>query len=143
VEVGRAAVDELGDEAGDIGASGPLGGEVANLLLGGNLAGQEEPEETLGQRLRATGGLGKELLAFGDGLAAETDALLGVEDGTLPDEGLDTTGTTVDLVQGDLADDLVTVLFPQLLDLLNLLGQRGGEGLFEGLLMGFNSVGVR
>lgn len=28
----------------------------------------------------------------------------------LPDEGLDATGTTVDLVEGDLADDLVAVL---------------------------------
>ena len=28
----------------------------------------------------------------------------------LPDEGLDATGTTVDLVEGDLANDLVAVL---------------------------------
>lgn len=28
----------------------------------------------------------------------------------LPDEGLDATGTTVDLVEGDLADDLVAML---------------------------------
>jgi hypothetical protein len=46
VEVGRAAVDQLLDELGDVGAGGPLGGEVANLLLGGDLTGQEKPEET-------------------------------------------------------------------------------------------------
>jgi hypothetical protein len=79
VEVGRAAVDELSDEAGDVGASGPLGGEVADLLLGWDLTGQEEPEETLGQRLGATGSLGEKLLALRNGLAAEADTLLRVE----------------------------------------------------------------
>jgi hypothetical protein len=44
------------------------------------------------------------------GLAAESDTLLRVENGTLPDERLDATGTTVDLVEGNLADDLVAVL---------------------------------
>jgi hypothetical protein len=66
VEVAGAAVDELLDELGDVGAGGPLGGQVADLLLRGNLAGQEEPEKTLGKGLLATGGLGEELLAFGD-----------------------------------------------------------------------------
>lgn len=46
VQVGRAAVDQLLDELGDVGAGGPLGGEVADLLLGGDLTGQEKPEET-------------------------------------------------------------------------------------------------
>jgi hypothetical protein len=110
VEVAGAAVDELLDELGDIGAGSPLGGEVADLLLRGHLAGQEEPEETFGERLLATGGLGEELLALGDGLAAETDTLLRIEDGSLPDERLDATGTTVDLVESDLADDGAAVL---------------------------------
>jgi hypothetical protein len=97
VEVAGAAVDELLNELGDVGAGSPLGGEVADLLLRGDLAGQEEPEETFWERLLATGGLGEELLAFGDlscmssgsressenaityGLAAETDTLLRVE----------------------------------------------------------------
>lgn len=46
VEVGRAVVDELLDELGDVGSGSPLGGEISDLLLGGNLTGQEEPEET-------------------------------------------------------------------------------------------------
>lgn len=136
MEVAGAAVDELGDEGGELAAGGPLGGEVADLLLGGDLAGEEEPEETLGEGLVAAGGLGEDLLALGDGLAAEADTLLRVEDGALPDEGLDATGTTVDLVEGDLANDLVTVLLLQGLDLLDLLGQAGGEGLLEGLWEG-------
>lgn len=44
------------------------------------------------------------------GLATEANTLLRVEDRALPDEGLDATGTTVDLVEGDLANDLVAVL---------------------------------
>ncbi|KAH6504371.1 hypothetical protein HBI55_012730 [Parastagonospora nodorum] len=38
VEIARAAVDELLNELGDVGAGGPLGGQVADLLLGRNLA---------------------------------------------------------------------------------------------------------
>jgi hypothetical protein len=83
VEVAGAAVDELLNELGNIGAGGPLSGQVADLLLGGDLAGEEEPEKTLRKRLLATGGLGEQLLALGDGLAAETDTLLRVEDGAL------------------------------------------------------------
>lgn len=61
---------------------------------------------TFGQRLLATRGLGQKLLALRNGLATETDTLLGVEDGTFPDEALDATGTAVDLVKSDLVDDL-------------------------------------
>jgi len=46
VEVIGAAVDELFDELGHIGTGSPVGREVADLLLGGNLAGQEKPEKT-------------------------------------------------------------------------------------------------
>lgn len=66
VEVAGAAVDELLNELGDVGAGSPLSGEVADLLLRGDLAGEEEPEETFWERLLAAGGLGEELLAFGD-----------------------------------------------------------------------------
>lgn len=46
---------------------------------------------------------------------------------------LDTTGSSVDLVKGDLADNLVTVLLAKLLDLLNLLWELLGEPLLQGL----------
>ena len=46
MEVAWAAVDELGDEFGDVGAGGPLSREVAYLLLAWDFAGQKEPEET-------------------------------------------------------------------------------------------------
>jgi hypothetical protein len=66
VEGVGAAVNELLNELGEVGAGSPLGGEVANLLLGGNLTGEEEPEETLGKGLLTTGSLGEKLLALGD-----------------------------------------------------------------------------
>lgn len=61
---------------------------------------------TFGQRLLAAGGLGENLLALGDGLAPETDALLRVENGSLPDQRLDASRTTVDLVERDLSNNL-------------------------------------
>lgn len=70
----------------------------------------------------------------------------------LPDKGLDATGTTVDLVEGDLTEDLVAILpdilvsgrrpasglggaraLLELLDLLDLLGDLGGEGFLQRL----------
>jgi len=66
VEGAGAAVDELLNELGDVGASSPLSGQVADLLLGGDLASQQKPEETLRKGLLATGGLGEELLDLGD-----------------------------------------------------------------------------
>jgi hypothetical protein len=141
VEIGWAAIDELGNKGWNIRPGGPLSGEVADLLLGWNLTGQQEPKETFRQRFLTTGGFGEKLLAFGDGLATEADTLLGVENGALPDEGFDPTSTTVDLVEGDLADDLVSMFLAELLDLLNLFGQASGEGVLEGL-DGWNSVSI-
>ena len=46
MEITGAAVDELLDEFGNFGTSGPLGGEVADLLLAGNFTSQEKPEKT-------------------------------------------------------------------------------------------------
>lgn len=58
VEGAGAAVDELLNELGEIGASSPLGRQVANLLLRGDLTGQQKPEKTcspLATRFRWTG----------------------------------------------------------------------------------------
>lgn len=67
-------------------------------------------KRTFRQRLVATGSLGEKLLALGDGLATEADTLLRVENGTLPDERLDATSATVNLVQSHLVDDLGAML---------------------------------
>ena len=46
VEVVGAAVNELLDELGDVGASSPLSGQVADLLFAGDLTSEQQPEET-------------------------------------------------------------------------------------------------
>lgn len=84
MEVGRAAVDQLLDELGDLSPRSPVGREIADLLLAGDLTGEEKPEEALGQRLLSAGRLGEKLLAFRNGLAAESDTLLGVQNRALP-----------------------------------------------------------
>ena len=66
VEGAGAAVDELLQKLGEVGASSPFGRQGVDLLLGGNLTSQEEPEETFGEGLLATRGLGQKLLALGD-----------------------------------------------------------------------------
>lgn len=84
VKSARAAVEELLDELGDIRASGPLGRQIANLLLRGDLTGQEQPEKTYDplanmasgfffwgtytfrKGLLSTRSLGQELLDLGD-----------------------------------------------------------------------------
>ena len=98
---------------------------------------------TFGERLRAARCLGKDVLALGDGLAAETDTLFGVEDGSLaivslsvksngddiahlPNKRLDAASAAVDLVKGDLADDLVAML-PMMMS-MRRCGEDGGDG---------------
>jgi len=47
MEVIGAVVDQLLDKLGDVGSGGPVGREGSNLGLGGDLARQKKPEETL------------------------------------------------------------------------------------------------
>lgn len=61
-----AAVDEFLEELGEVGASSPLGRQVTDLLLRGDLTSQEKPEETLRERLLTTRGLGQKFLALRD-----------------------------------------------------------------------------
>lgn len=76
VEGGRASVQNLLNELRDGRTGSPIPGQFSNLLLGGDLAGKEQPEKTFWQGLGATRCAGKELLDFGDSLAAEADALI-------------------------------------------------------------------
>lgn len=73
---GRASVKKLLYKLGKRCTGSPLLGECSDLLLGGNLTGDEEPEKRLRQGLGATRSLGEQLLALRDGLATEADALL-------------------------------------------------------------------
>ena len=76
MKCGRTSVDDFLNKLGNSGTGSPLLGECSDLLLGGNLTGDEEPEKRLRQGLGATRSLGEQLLALRDGLATEADALL-------------------------------------------------------------------
>jgi hypothetical protein len=76
-----ASVDKVLDKFGETGTRCPLGRESLDLLVSRDLAGEQEPEEAFWERLGAASSFGKELLALGDGLAAESDTLFGIENG--------------------------------------------------------------
>ena len=91
-----ASVDKFLNELWDFGAGSPVGGEIANLLLGWDFTSQEEPEKTcklnqhncaieglstitFWQRLLSTWGFWEKLLALWDCLSSESDTLLRIE----------------------------------------------------------------
>ena len=137
MEVDGEVVEHLGDEGGDGGLFGELAGEGADLALGGDLAGEEEPEHGLGEHLGARLALGQVALAVLDGAAVEADALVGVEDGALPEHGLEAAHAAEGVFDLDLANDLVAVgadLFEELTLLGNDFLERGLEiGLGGGI----------
>lgn len=133
VEVFGQTVDGLLNKLGQFGASSPICRKIADLLLTGDLAGQEQPVQTFREGFFTTRSLGEELLALRDGLSTEANTLFRVEDGTFPDQRLDASSTTIDLVKGDLANDLVAIVFSQLLDLFEFGREVVGEGVFERL----------
>ncbi len=76
VQSGWTPVEDLLNEIRDRSACGPVFRELGDLLMCWDLAGDEEPKETLRKGFRATQGLGELLLNFGDGLATEANTLL-------------------------------------------------------------------
>ena len=70
-----AAVEDILNVGGDGRTGGPFLGKTLDLLGSGDLAGDQEPEKTFRERFLATFGFGEELLAFGNGVATETDTL--------------------------------------------------------------------
>mmetsp|Transcript_781 Transcript_781/g.3217 ORF Transcript_781/g.3217 Transcript_781/m.3217 type:complete len:336 (+) Transcript_781:585-1592(+) len=85
-----------------------LRGHQIHLLLGGHLSREKQPEQRLGQRLsRAARPFegGQELLALGNGVAAEADPFLRIEVRGLPEHALDAASSADDLVDGDLTHD--------------------------------------
>lgn len=128
-------VEQVDDVLGEGTAGVELLGKRLDLLLGGDLTSEKEPEQTLRKGLLTTLGLGQLGRALGDGQTAEADTLIGVQNGTLPNQGGDTTHTTVDLVELDLTKDGAVVSGTESLDLLNILGDLGAEHLLEGGLL--------
>ena len=71
MDIGGEVVEQGDHMARQLGPAGPLRGQAPHLLLGGHLASEQQPEETLGKWLLAAGGLRKQLLALWDCVAAE------------------------------------------------------------------------
>lgn len=134
MHVVRAAVEKLLDVLGEIGTGSPVGGQVSDLLLAGDFAGKEKPEKTFGERFLAARSFGEDFLAFRDGLSTESDTLFRIKDGSFPDKCPDASSTAIDLIKGDLTQDLGAIVFLQLLDLLNLSRELGSKDFFEGLV---------
>jgi hypothetical protein len=130
VKVRGEVVEHLGDEGGDLGLLRELTGELANLVGGRNLAGEEEPEHSLGEHLSAGCALGKLALAVLDSASVETDALVCIEDGALPDHSLQPAHTTQGVLDLDLTNGFVAVSL-DLLKELTLGGNHSLEGSLE------------
>lgn len=133
VEGVGTSVNQLLDVLGQIRTGGPVGGKTLDLLLGRDLARQQEPEESLRKRLVSTGNLWELGLTLRDGLSSESNTFLGVEDGTFPDHGLEATHTGVGRVDGGLTGLLRAVSGPNLLHILLLLWDDGRKRLLERL----------
>lgn len=136
VESVRASVDQFLNELGDGSPGSPLLRKTLDLFVGRDLTSQEQPEEGLRQGLGTSRSRGELLLTLGNSQATESNTLVGVEDGTLPDKALDASHTTVSHVDGDIAERLGTVGGTGSLDVLNLLGDELGHAVLEGLSVG-------
>jgi len=103
VQIGGASVQELLNELGESSTGSPVLAERLDLIGSGNFASEEKPENSFWEGLRSTRGLGEYITDFRNGLAAEADTFLGVEDGAFPEEGGETTHTTInDLIMSSM-----------------------------------------
>jgi uncharacterized protein YPO0396 len=114
-------------------------GQGGGLRLGRELAGEEQPEEALRERLRAARRLRQLILQLRDGVAAEADALLRVQQRRLVDHAADAAHATVRLLNGAGAQDLVADLRLHFDDFGN--GRTGG--LDEGGFLRVSQPGIR
>lgn len=128
-----AGVENLLNVLGEVGAGNKLLLELLRLGLGRDLSSEKVPEHGFGEHLLSSGGGGEDLLALGNSSAPETDTLLRIEDGRLPQHRLDTTHSSEDLLDGDIAEDLVSVLGSELFGESLTFGDDLGESLVDGL----------
>lgn len=131
-------IEEGVDEVRELALLCELAGELAGLSDGWDLAGEEEPEHGLWEHLGAGSSLGELSLALLDCAAVEADALVCVENGSLPDHGFETAHTAEGVLDLDLADDFVAVG----LDFLEELALGGDDGLHGVLQAGLRGAGV-
>jgi len=131
VDILGEVVEHLSDVRWKASSLVPLVGKSLGLLGGGNFAGNEEPEKSFGEGLATFDGGWKELLAFGDGFASESDSLISVKDGGLPDHSLDTTHTTISHINCHISKRIAAMIFSEFLDLGDLAGDLGSNDFLQ------------
>ena len=97
-------------------APGPLGFDCAGLLLGRNLAHQQQVIQSANERHFRAAWLGQLRQNFRDGVAAKTDALCRVHVRDVRHHDFGVAHPAIDLTDGDLVHHHVAVFLDQLLD---------------------------
>ena len=113
----------------DVRARPELRGQTLHLRLRGDVPGEQEPQQALGEGL-VDGGR-EPFLQVGDGVSTKPDALLRVQQRGLPDHAGDAAHAAHRHVHGDLAEGLVAVRLLDLLQALLLRGDGRGERLLD------------
>ena len=140
-------VEHLSDVRWEASSLVPLVGEGLGLLDGWHFTGDEEPEESFGERLAAFDGRWKELLAFRDSLASESDTLVSIKDRGLPDHSLDASHATVSHIDCNISKLMISnqwllfckksayriaaMIFSEFFDLSNLAGNLGSNDFLQ------------
>lgn len=94
-----------------------LGSQAINLLLGWNVSGEEQPKHGLWEGLPTWGCCWELFLALWDGVATESDALLGVEEAGFPQQTGDASHATDCHFDGGGAKDGLAVVGFEVLEL--------------------------
>mmetsp|Transcript_15819 Transcript_15819/g.66659 ORF Transcript_15819/g.66659 Transcript_15819/m.66659 type:complete len:401 (+) Transcript_15819:1304-2506(+) len=115
----------------DVRARPELRGQALHLRLRGDIPGEQEPQQTLGEGLAALDGGREPFLQVGDGVSPKPDALLRVQQRGLPDHAGDAAHAAHRHVHGDLTEGLVAVSLLDLLQALLLRGDGRGESLLD------------
>lgn len=106
-------------------------GNSLNLSLGWYLTSDEEPQETLWEWFFSSLGLWKKLLDLWDGVASEADTFLSVQKGGFGDQALHASSTSISLVDSAGTQNLLSVVFLDLLDLLSLLWDELSQSVLQ------------
>ncbi len=128
--------NEVFDPCGNVGACSPLGAQTLDLSSRGDLTGKKKPKHAFRKRLAANFGSGQKLLALGDGIAPEADALLRVKKRGLSHHGENAAHATVCLIYGAGSNNDVLVLLKASFLFGLKLGDYGSKALLQSSLGG-------
>lgn len=126
-------INDFFNKFGDRRTSSPFSRKGLDLFMGGDFTSNKQPEERFRKRFTTFFGTREDLLTVGDGQTTETDTFFSVENGTFPDKTLNTTHTTVSLVNGNFTKDLGTVFLLEGLDFSLLFGDEFSKTFLQRL----------